>query len=301
MRRSVWRRLAWRVEGGVLETKLIISIDLQRSLSQQFSLLSETPLLDAQVLLARILGKPRAWVLAHPEAVLSSDQETLLHGYLEQLRSGKPLPYVLGEWDFFDLTLILTPQVLIPRPETELLVEEALKWLGKTRPNRLACDVGTGSGCIAISLACHVPDLRVLATDISLPALQVAAANAERFKVSDRIDFIQNDLLKGIGGHFDLICANLPYIPSEKLRSLPIYGREPSIALDGGPDGLDLIRRMINNASHNLIQGGLLLMEIEATQGKAVVELARETFTGSVPGLLTDLAGSDRLLVVEAE
>lgn len=275
-------------------------IELQRYLCQQLSPLSETPLLDTQVLLARLFAKPRAWVLAHPEAVLSPEQETSLRVYLERLHSGVPLPYVLGEWEFYDLTFSLTPQVLIPRPETELLVEEALKWLGCARPNRLACDVGTGSGCIAVSLAIHAPDLHLLATDVSLAALQVAAANAERHGVGARIDFIQNDLLKGIGGHFDLICANLPYIPSEKLRSLPVYMREPYITLDGGQDGLDLIRQLLSNAPYHLTSGGLLLMEIEATQGKAVLELAQQTFPKSNPRVLTDLAGWDRLLVVEA-
>jgi release factor glutamine methyltransferase len=275
-------------------------VELQRVLSQQLSTLSETPLLDAQVLLARLFAKPRAWVLAHPEAVLSPEQETTLRGYLERLQGGVPLPYVLGEWEFFNLTFSLTPQVLIPRPETEMMVEEALKWLGSARPHRLACDIGTGSGCIAVSLAVRSPDLHLLATDVSLPALQVAAANAERHKVSARIDFIQNDLLKGIGGHFDLICANLPYISNEKLRSLPVYEREPYFALDGGQDGLDLIRRLVSNAPYHLTSGGLLLMEIEATQGKAVLQLAQQSFPNSNPRVLTDLAGWDRLLVVEA-
>lgn len=294
-------RLGWRVEGDVLKTELFPLVDLQRYVCQQLSLVSETPILDAQVLLGRVFEKSRAWVLAHPEAILSPVQEASLQAYLDQLRSGIPLPYVLGEWEFYDLTFSLTSQVLIPRPETELLVDQALKWLASARPNRLACDVGTGSGCIAVTLAAHQPDLHLLAIDISLPALQTAAANAERHKVSSQIDFLQNDLTKGIGGHFDLICANLPYIPSARLRSLPVYGREPGLALDGGPDGLDLIRRLLSHAPGNLTPGGLLLMEIEATQGEAVLELARQTFPNSRPMVLTDLAGMDRLLVVEDE
>jgi release factor glutamine methyltransferase len=293
--------LAWRIEGGVLKTELSPLVDLQRVLCQQLSLLSETPVLDAQVLISRVSGKPRSWVLAHPEASLSPEQVAVLQGYLQRLHSGESLPHVLGEWEFYDLTFSLTPDVLIPRPETELLVEQALKWLGNARPNRLACDVGTGSGCIAVTLAVHVPDLRLLALDVSLSALQVAAANAERHSVSAQIDFIQNDLLKGVGGHFDLICANLPYIPSEKLRCLPVYGREPALALDGGPDGLDLIRRLLSSAPGNLAHGGLLLLEIEASQGEAALELARQTFPTSNPRILADLAGMDRLLVVEAE
>lgn len=256
--------------------------------------------MDAQVLLARVLGKTRAWVLAHPEAVLSINEDTILHAYLERLQKGEALPYVLGEWEFYDLVFSLTPQVLIPRPETELLVDEALKWLGAARPNRLACDVGTGSGCIAVTLAAHFPDLHVLAVDISLAALQVAASNAERHSVSGQIDFLQNDLLKGIGGHFDLICANLPYIPSPVLEGLAVSKKEPQLALNGGLDGLDLIRKLLKGAPGKLTPGGLLLLEIEASQGKAVLELAREAFPGSNPKVLADLAGLDRLLAVEA-
>ncbi len=291
--------MAWRGEGNVLNAELIPLVDLQQYLSQRLVLLSETPLLDAQVLLARMLDKSRTWVLTHPDSILTPEQQTALHAALERLQGSEPLPYVLGEWEFYDRIFSLTPQVLIPRPETELLVQEALKWLGSARPNRLACDVGTGSGCIAITLAAHVPDLHLLAVDISLPALQVAASNAERYMVSQQIDFLQNDLLKGVGGHFDLICANLPYIPSEKLHSLPIYGREPDLALDGGPDGLELIQRLLSHAPRNMTPGGLLLMEIEDTQGEAVLELAKKTFPASNPRVLTDLAGLDRLLVVE--
>jgi release factor glutamine methyltransferase len=292
--------LAWRVEGAALETGLFPLADLQRYLCQQISASSETPLLDAQVLLGRVFRQPRAWILAHPEATLSPEQQSLVRAYLERLQAGEPLPYVLGEWEFYDLTFTLTPQVLIPRPETELLVERALKWLAEARPNRLACDLGVGSGCIAVTLAAHVSTLHLLAVDISLPALQVAAANAERHKVSRQIDFLQNNLLSGIGGHFDLICANLPYIPSGELRSLPVYGREPALALDGGPDGLDLIQRLLKQAPSHLTPGGLLLVEIGAGQGIKALEMARGAFPEANPILLADLAELDRLLVVEA-
>lgn len=252
------------------------------------------------MLLARVMRKSRAWILAHPEVALSKDEEALLHANLERLQKGEALPYVLGEWEFYDLVFSLTPQVLIPRPETELLVDEALKWLGTARPNRLACDVGTGSGCIAVTLAAHVPDLHVLAVDISLPALEVAASNAERHSVSGQIDFLQNNLLKGIGGHFDLICANLPYVPNQVLEGLAVAQKEPQLALDGGVDGLDLIRKLLKDTPRKLTPGGLLLLEIEAGQGEAVLELARDIFPDSNPKVLADLAGLDRLLAVEA-
>jgi release factor glutamine methyltransferase len=183
--------------------------------------------------------------MAHPEipdqAQLDPEQAVC------RFENGEPLPYILGHWEFLGIEFGITPEVLIPRPETELLVEKAIAWLQESPVRRTVADVGTGSGIIAVSVAVHIPDAQVLATDISYQALRVARANARKFDVSSRIDFIQCDILPQhpdplpTQGHFDLICANLPYIPTESLHRLPIYQREPTIALDGGEDGLDLL------------------------------------------------------------
>jgi release factor glutamine methyltransferase len=274
--------------------------------SARLSGLSETPTLDAQVLLAYVLGKPRAWVLAHPEAELTGEEEAALEAALRRLEAGEPLPYVLGRWEFFGLDLRVSPATLIPRPETELLVELALEWLRK-KPRAsvagsdflLAADVGSGSGCITAALAVHHAGLRILAADVSREALQVARENFHSLGVDERVACVQCDLLPPSGRDFDLVCANLPYIPTDMLKSLRVYGREPNLALDGGPDGLSLVRRLVDVAPGRLAPGGLLLMEIEATQGQAVLALARAAFPIGRVDLVKDLAGHERVVRVE--
>jgi release factor glutamine methyltransferase len=266
--------------------------------SRALAAVSETASLDAQVLLAHVTGCTRAGLLARPEADLDEESQRKLDSALHLLQSGLPLPYVLGEWEFYGLSFRVTPDVLIPRPETELLVETAIDWLCAAPDRRRSADVGTGSGCIAVSLAAHVPDLQVAASDVSPAALAVARENAARHTVNDRIVFTEGDLLTPVPGALDLICANLPYIPTETLHSLSVYGKEPDLALDGGPDGLALIRRLITQAREKLLPGGLMLMEIEERQGKVVHDLAREAFPDARVGVIKDLAGRDRVVKV---
>jgi release factor glutamine methyltransferase len=265
---------------------------------------SDSPGLDAQVVLARVLEKPRSWVVAHPEAPLTRSRSAALEALVARLEKGKPLPYVLGRWDFFGLEFEVTPDVLIPRPETEMLVERALAWLrkgGMGNGESRVLDVGTGSGCIAISLAVNAPQLRVTATDVSIAVLKVARRNAEKLHVSDRITFLEADLIPDplLPDPFSLILANLPYIPTQTLRALPIYDREPTVALDGGMDGLVLIRKLLSQAPDLLAPGGLLLMEIEASEGPAALSLAYDAFSEAEIHLHKDLAGRDRLLEVQ--
>lgn len=265
---------------------------------------SDTPALDAQVLLANILGHQRAWVLAHPDARLSPGKARALEHAITRLEDGEPLPYVLGRWEFFGLSFIVTPAVLIPRPETELLVEQALAWLQAHPECRRAADVGTGSGCIAVSLTVNVPGVQFIATDISRPALAVARQNAAAHGVTERIGFIQADLLSACRRAsipFDLICANLPYIPSQTLVNLRVARWEPGPALDGGPDGLELVRRLLIQAAARVAPGGLLLAEIEATQGAFALALGRTVFPGADVRVLPDLAGRERLLRIQTD
>lgn len=282
---------------------------LLSDLTSRLISISDTPELDASVLLAHILHKPRTWVLAHPELTLAPEQQKQLEASLAQLEGGESFPYVLGHWEFFGLEFDITPDVLIPRPETELLVEKAIAWLQGSPVRRTIADVGTGSGVIAVSIAMNVPDAQILATDISHNALEVARRNAIKFDVINRIDFVQCDLLphpfsplplgEGQGvREFDLICANLPYIPTETLHKLPIFGREPSLALDGGADGLDPFRRLLDLAPEWLAPSGLMLMEIESSMGVQGLALACDAFSNARVHLHRDLAGHDRLLEI---
>jgi len=268
----------------------------------------DTPDLDAQVLLAHLTGKPRTWLAAHPESPLSDPQLAAVEEAVSRLEAGEPLPYILGHWEFFSLDFEVTPDVLIPRPETELLVEQAIMWLQSqpvtTQSSLRAADVGTGSGCISVALAHHVPDLRVLATDLSLAALGVARRNALKHRVADRVDFVQCDLLPPhpvplpTESHFDVICANLPYIPTETLEHLPVFGREPTLALNGGRDGLDPIRHLLKVAPEWLAPDGLILLEIEAGQGLAALSLAYDSFDNATINLRRDLVGKDRMIAI---
>ncbi|GAB4494779.1 MAG: peptide chain release factor N(5)-glutamine methyltransferase [Anaerolineales bacterium] len=262
--------------------------------------LTPTPRLDASVLLAHLLNRTRTWVLAHPETQLTPAQTAALQLALSQLERGVPLPYVLGKWQFYGRTFNISPHVLIPRPETELLVEHALHFLARHPHATRAADVGSGSGCIAISLACELPHLRITAVDISRPALEILRQNAHTHGVSTRIHPLQGDLLTSLCANaFNLICANLPYIPTKTLQNLEIYEKEPALALDGGADGLHLIRRLIADSARLLAHGGLLLLEIEATQGDSVPRLAHQHFPHAQVTLHPDLAGKPRLVSIQ--
>ncbi len=266
--------------------------------------LSDTSFLDASVLLAYILQKPRSWVLAHPEAALTEGQAVNLNQALARLENGEPFPYVLGHWEFFGLEFDLTPDVLIPRPETELLVEKAIAWLQQTPTRKTVADVGTGSGAIAVSIAVNVPNARILATDVSAEALQVAQRNARKHQVDQRVEFIQCDLLPprpqmfDTGPRLDLLCANLPYIPTGTLHTLPVYGREPTVALDGGEDGLVLFHRLMKIVPDWLASPARMLLEIEATRGIQALNLAYDLFSEAEIHLHKDLTGLDRLLEI---
>ncbi len=270
-----------------------------QSASAQFAPISESASLDVQVLAAHILNKPRSWILAHGEEHVDKNTETALNLALSQLLNGVPLPYILGHWEFYCLDFIVSPDVLIPRPETELLVETALDWLQQHPRRRRAADIGTGSGCIAVSLAKHCPDLQLTAVDISPTALHIARQNAAAHTVQERIEFIHGSLTQPLQGQYDLICSNPPYIPSHKLPGLAVSKHEPALALDGGPEGLDAIRALLQDTPRILAPNGLILVEIESGQGETVLSLAHELLPHYPARVLPDLAGLPRLLCIE--
>lgn len=206
------------------------------------------------------------------------------------------MPYILGEWEFYGRKFILNPNVLIPRPETELLIEQALDAV-TDRDHPAIVDVGCGTGIIAITLAAELPQARLVAVDLSRPALHVSQRNAVLHKT--QIKLLQADLLQPLSGPFDLICANLPYIPSDSLLELDVNHWEPSLALDGGPTGLSSIERLLVQAQTRLVPGGVILLEIEASLGEAVMKSAGEVFPNAKTHLIQDLAGKDRVVKIQ--
>ncbi|HUF38209.1 MAG TPA: peptide chain release factor N(5)-glutamine methyltransferase [Anaerolineales bacterium] len=258
---------------------------------------------EARLLLGKTLSRSKEWLHANPEAEFAPERAREFENLVIRRARGCPLPYLLGEWAFYGRVFTVREGVLIPRPETELLVDHALAWAQMRNLSKTLkmLDVGTGSGCIAISLAAELPGSDVLGVDISFPALEVARENVERHRLAN-IRLARSDLLSLVtvpAGGFDLVCANLPYIPSWKLSGLLVADFEPLLALDGGPDGLALIRRLLDSLPGALTPGGLALLEIEAGQGQAVVGLARDRFPGAGIELHRDLAGRDRLVAVQ--
>jgi release factor glutamine methyltransferase len=258
----------------------------------------DTPELDSLTLLSHILEKPSSWILAHTDQSMEVGLINILDQLVSRLVAGEPLPYVLGRWDFYNLEFELTQDVLIPRPETELLVELALSWLRGHPLRRQVVDIGTGSGCIGISLAVNLPDIHVVAVDISPAALEVARLNAQKHTVDGRMEFVCSDLLSG-NSRFDIIVANLPYIPTQTLHTLTIFGREPTLALDGGSDGMAIIRRLLSDAPDHLLRGGMLLFEIDSLQAPILQSMTGEQYPNSKIQIHKDLAGHDRVMEIQ--
>jgi len=266
--------------------------------AQQLRRVAGHPRLEAQVLLADSLGVPRTWLQAHPEAELVEAAAEVYGSNLARRESGVPLPYVLGWWEFFGRRFRVTPQVLIPRPETETLVERGLHWLARRSGTSRVLDVGTGSGCIAVSLAAEVPHCHVVGTDLSAEALCVARENAAQHGVAARLDLVQVDLACGLVGGFDLLCANLPYLPTADLPRWRVSRWEPRPALDGGVAGTAVIRRLLPALPDLMSTSGVALLEI----GDGQEELVRLAVEQALPGWrvrsIPDLAAIPRVIEV---
>ena len=228
---------------------------------------------EAELLLQHVLQQPRAWLFAHGDDNVTAHVAGQFHSLLERRAAGEPLAYILGEREFWSLQLQVTPAVLIPRPETELLVEAALRHLPQKQHVDIA-DLGTGSGAISLALAHERPLARILAIDASTAALEVARANAQRLELG-QVEFLHSDWLAGAGGRrFDLIVSNPPYIAANDahLRQGDLRF-EPEAALASGADGLDAIRAIAGAAPRHLRPGGWLLFEHGQDQGEAAREV----------------------------
>jgi len=241
--------------------------------------LRATAIRDAELLLLNILQIPRVTLIAHPDDELSANQRAAYEDCIARRLHHEPIQYITGQQEFYGLTLNVTPAVLIPRPETEHLVEAVLKRLPTNMPLRIA-DIGTGSGAIAIALAAHLPQAAITALEISAEALAIATANAREHKVADRIRFLQSDLLSALNREaetFDAIVSNPPYVSEADRAALhpQVRDHEPATALFAGKTGLDVYRRLIPQAHAALKPNGLFALEIGHDQQDAVAALLR--------------------------
>jgi release factor glutamine methyltransferase len=257
---------------------------------------------EAMSLAGHVSGRDRTFLITHPEAELALSEAQQLREAVERRAKGEPLQYITGHQEFYGLDFIVTPDVLIPRPETELLVETALELLGQPREPQLICDVGTGSGCIPITLLHERPLMRAVGLDISLNALRIAALNAERLNVSERFSLVASDCfdaLDSTGARFKMIVSNPPYIAEDALAELQreVRDYEPRTALTPGGDGLSIIMHLLSDAPLYLESGGHLLMEIGFDQGEAVSELVDRN-VWQILGIRKDLQGIPRTVAL---
>ncbi len=259
--------------------------------------------LDAQTLLAHALGCDRTHLIVNYNQPLADEQQTNYQSLIARRASGEPLQYIVGQQEFFGLPFRVTPAVLIPRPETELLVEETIR-LAQTLPHAHApviVDVGTGSGCIAIALARELENARIYATDLSADALAVARQNAALNGVAERIQFIQCDLLAGLPARLqaDFIVSNPPYIATHEMAALQREVREwePHAALTDNADGLSFYRRLLAETPQHLKSEGYLLCELGYQQAEVVTATVKEGWSKHY--LLNDLQGIPRTLVAQ--
>ena len=257
--------------------------------------------LEAEVMAMNVVKMLRHDIFAQQEMELSVQQEQELAQIVDRRLTREPLAYILGYREFYGVNLLVTPAVLIPRPETETLVEQALfmSLMGMETAELVIADVGTGTGAIAISLAIHLPAARIYALDMFDDVLDVASYNIRAHNVSDRITLAKGDLLEPLPEPVDMVVANLPYLPSDRISSLqPEVQKEPRSALDGGNDGLDLVRRLIPQAAGKLKEHGVIILELDPEQAPVLEDLARQHFPEATITVEQDLAGMDRVFVI---
>jgi len=248
-----------------------------------------------------LMGMRRPDIYANQETEFAPQQERELASMVERRLAREPLAYILGYREFYGISLLVTPSVLIPRPETETMVEHALfmALMGMETAELVIADVGTGCGAIAVSLAIHLPAARIYALDCADSALDVAAYNIRSHNVADRVTLAKGDLLEPLPEPVDLIVANLPYIPTGRIGTLqPEVQWEPREALDGGPDGLEIIGRLIAQAPRKIKDQATILLELDPDQVPAAEELARQHLPEAATSLEKDLAGRDRVFVI---
>jgi release factor glutamine methyltransferase len=251
--------------------------------------------LESELLLRHVLKMDRVQLYLELDSELHGEKEQAFWESVARRLKGEPTAYLTGCREFYGLDFYVDRRVLIPRPESELLVEKALA-LAERRTISTVADIGTGCGAIAISLAMHLPGVRIYATDISSEALAVARSNSEKHGVQNCVCFLQGDLLAPLPGPVDIIVANLPYVREEEVKSKRLADFEPELALDGGADGLDRMRKLCRQAKGRLTPSGCLLLEIGQGQADAITGLLRGLFPTALLEVAPDLAGIARVV-----
>lgn len=251
--------------------------------------------IKSKILVAFVIGRPKEYLIAHDNEEITEKEEKTIKKYTQELAQGKPIQYITNSQEFMKLDFFVNENVLIPRPDTEILVEEVLS-IAKEQNIVKILDLCTGSGAIAVSLAKNLPNAQIIASDISAKALDVAKINAEKNKTNIKI--VQADLFEGIDEEFDIIVSNPPYIKTEIIKTLnKDVQEEPFIALDGGETGLEIYKRIIEDAYKILKTNGFLCLEIGYDQKDDVINLINETNNYSNIYSKQDLAGNDRIVV----
>jgi release factor glutamine methyltransferase len=255
--------------------------------------------LDVELLLARALGTDRAGLYARLGDELPAAARKAFEKLLARHANGEPIAYILGEREFYGLSFVVRPGVLVPRPESELLVDQAVEYCRAHPGEPLGIvDVGTGCGAVAVAIAKTLPRVHVLALDLAPEAVMVASENAARHRVADRVEVGLGDLLADVTGRWDVVVGNLPYIPSAVVDDLEpgVRDWEPRLALDGGPSGLVLHARLLDQLPGRIRPGGLLALEIADDRGEAALDLFRRKLPGADVELLRDMFGRDRVV-----
>ena len=255
----------------------------------------EDAALEAEVLLCHTLKIDRAQLRTEPECELNKRHEDTFKTFVKRRIKGEPNAYITAHREFYGLDFYVDKNVLIPRPETELLVEQAIAQAGKHR-HPVIVDVGTGCGAIAVSLAKHLPQVEIYAVDISKAALKVAARNCLKHQVVDKVTLLRGDLLEPVPTKVDIIVANLPYVLTAEVPQVNTSGFEPHLALDGGADGMDVIKRLCLHAKDRLRPAGCLLLEIGLGQDKIAVAVLQELFPPASVEFMPDLGGIKRVI-----
>jgi len=259
----------------------------------------EEPDIDAELLLRHATNLSKDNLYIQYNRGLTDKESHILYDLIQRRLKGEPIAYILGYKEFFGLDFEVNPSVLIPRPETELLVEKALDF-ARQQNIRLIADIGTGCGAIAIALAKHLPNAKIYAVDISDDALQIAKTNCKKHDVENYVQLLEGNLLEPLPKTVDLIVANLPYIRNDDWANLhtEIKANEPKAALAGGIDGLDVIKELLSNTKDKLRPNGAILLEIGYDQGEATLKLAKAYFPKAKTEIYTDLSGLDRVVSI---